>query len=207
MRYFLILISFLIFGCSTQTPKNSWQYASVNHYKNFENYYLQNRVELAAMELKSAREYAKESSDLKTLASIELSFCALKVAMLEPFSCPKFDELKPLVESKELDAYESFLSQTLHKDEISYLPKQYQKFAKNGYDKKSGIKEIEPLTSKMIVASLSRENITITDIDNIINDASYHGYKNALIQWLKLKLQKKDDEKTRQILRLITGTK
>jgi hypothetical protein len=211
MRYFIIFIIFIFAGCSTKAPINRWQYQSVSSYKSFESYYLQNYLDLASSELQNARSYASQSSDLTTLARIELSYCALRVAMLETFSCPKYDELKGIINSKELNAYESFLSKKLKKDEIKYLPKQYRELAHiqiktNKQNINQNIASIKPLTSKMIAASLERENIDINIIDTIIKDASFHGYKYALIQWLEFKSQISNNQKTDKILDILRSS-
>ena len=75
-----IMLLLLIGGCSSERPPNMWQYKAHNSYQSFERYYLEYKIDLAAIELNRAREYASQSADLSTLAQIELSVCALKVA-------------------------------------------------------------------------------------------------------------------------------
>ncbi len=205
MRCFLISVIFIFFGCSTKTPVNNWQYQSVNTYKSFEKYYLQNHLNLASVELQNARTYASQSSDLNTLARIELSYCALRVAMLENFSCPRYEKLKALINSNELEAYEAFLSKTITKKQISSLPQKYKNIAlaqlkDDKSDINEQIKNISPITSKMIAASLNLKYIDINIIDSIIDESSYNGYKNAVIAWLNLKLQHTTDKKKRDII-------
>ncbi|MEA3521779.1 MAG: hypothetical protein U9R50_02260 [Campylobacterota bacterium] len=200
MKLLLILALLLFLGCSTKAPQNRWQYQSSSAYKNFENYYLKGHSALASMELDRARTYAKQSADLKTLARIELASCGLHVALLQAFTCKEYDRLKPLIVSDELESYEHFLSGKFTLNDIQNLPKQYQNFAKAQLSQNTkaindALITITPLTSQMIAASLAQEYLSEKSIDTIVNQASYQGYRNGVIVWLSLQIERSSDTK------------
>lgn len=203
----LIYIVFIVFvsGCSTKTPSNNWQYQSKNSYKNFERYYLENQTDLAAIEFSHARSYATQSADLTTLARIELSKCALKVAVLEPFSCKEYEDLRLITHDNELEAYYALLSKNTQQITISNLPPQYHRFAssliKNDSENiNTDISDITPLTSRMIAASIAVDSVNEATINKIIADASYLGYKHAVMKWLNLLIERTSEQDKREIL-------
>lgn len=206
MKIALFVIVLIFLGCSIKTPPNQWQFQSSNAYKNFESYYLEYKLELAAVELDRARSHAKQSADLTTLARIELASCALHVALLEPFTCKNYEALKPLISSDELESYAHFLVGDYTTDEVKKLPKQYQDFA---YAKLSGDTEsinkavlsIKPFTSEMIAGSLSQDLLSHESIAKIVDKASYHGYRYAVIVWLRLQIEKSSDPEQQSYLR------
>jgi hypothetical protein len=205
MRNLLIAALFIFAGCSTKVVDNKWQYQSYNSYTSFEKYLMQYKLELAAIELDRARSNAKQSANLDTLARVELSSCALHVALLEEFTCKNFVELKPLIDDKQLDAYYNFLSLEFNKDDISELPDQYREFAK-AYLKSDtkamnrAILSLKPLTSKMIAASLIKEKISQDVVRSIVDEASFKGYRYAVINWLNVEIDMCSDKDTRDIL-------
>ena len=85
MKTTLLIVILFLSACSTKTPPNLWQYQANFAYKNFERYYLEDKLDLASIELSRARKSAKQSANLTTLAHIELSHCALHVALREKF--------------------------------------------------------------------------------------------------------------------------
>ena len=182
-----------------------WQYKTNNSYKSFEKYFLEYKLDLAAIELKRAREYASQSADLTTLAQIELSSCALKVALLETYTCKRFDSLETLVNSKKLTAYKHFLQNTFNEEELSYLPDQYKEFAQSrlALDTKqmqAEISKITPLTSKMIAASLIQDTLSSELRKEILDEISFHGYTYGAIAWLTFEIERtKDEAKKKQL--------
>ena len=182
-----------------------WQYKTHSSYKSFENYFLEYKLDLAAVELKRAREYASQSADLNTLAQIELSVCALKVALLEPYTCPRYDKLESLIDSDSLSAYKHFLQNTLNENELSVLPKQYRAFAQArvANDREEMLKvisKITPLTSKMISASLIKEKLSLELQEEILQEISFHGYTYAAISWLTFEIEHTNDVKKKRRL-------
>ena len=198
MRLILLTLLLILSGCSSKTPPNMWQYKTHNSYQSFENYYLEYKLDLAAISLKRAREYASQSADLNTLAQIEISACALKVALLEPYSCQRYDNLENLADSKTLSAYNDFLQNKLSEEEVGNLPKQYRVFAKARLhnDKTQMFQEIPkitPLTSKMIAASLVQDDLPEALRREILDEISFHGYTYATITWLTFEIEHTND--------------
>ena len=176
-----------------------WQYKTHNSYKSFEKYFLEYKLDLAAIELARAREYASQSADLSTLAQIELSACALKVALLEPYTCQRFDALEALANSDKLTAYKHFLQNTLSKKELDNLPGQYKDFAQSRLENdtkqmQAEVSKITPLTSKMIAASLIQDTLSLELRKEILNEISFHGYTYGAITWLTFEIAQTKNE-------------
>lgn len=202
---FVFLILF-VSGCSTKSPPNRWQYQTNASYKSFERYYLENNTDMAAIEFSRARSYATQSADLSTLARIELSRCGLKFAMLEPFSCKEYENLIHLTQDSELQAYYELLDGKISQESIATLPTQYQAFVSsmhrnNEIEMNREINKITPLTSRMIAAAMVIEHLDDPTIEGIIADASYLGYKHAVIVWMNVLIQRTSDQNKRKILR------
>lgn len=201
MRTLLLIPLIFLCACSTKSPPNQWQYQSRNAYKNFEHYYLENSPDMAAIEFDRARSYATQSGDLTTLARIELSKCALKMGLLEPFSCKEYESLTSVTDDEEMRAYHALLSGTISKEAIPFLPKQYQELAallpqKDPVAINQAIRKMGPLTSRMIGAAVAQKYLDEATVDAIIAEASYHGYKHAVISWMNLLLERtKDNQK------------
>ncbi len=176
-----------------------WQYKTHNSYKSFEKYFLEYKLDLAAIELTRAREYASQSADLSTLAQVELSACALRMALLEPYTCPRFDTLESLANSDTLTIYKHFLQNTLSEKELSLLPKQYRAFAQarladDRAQMQTEVSKITPVTSKMIAASLIQDELTLQTRKEILNEISFHGYTYGTIAWLTFEIEHTKDE-------------
>jgi len=206
MRYLFVISLLLFFGCSTKSPQNKWQYQSYNSYKSFEKYFLEYKLDLAAIELDRARESAKVSANLDTLARIELSKCALQVALLQEFTCKDYDSLKSLIKDNELSSYYNFLSVKFDKNDLNNLPKQYHSFAEAFLSKdlksmKKSLKTVEPFTSQMIAASLIKEELDESTISMIVDKASFRGYRYAVIVWLNFQIDQSDDPQERELLK------
>ena len=175
-----------------------WQYKTHNSYKSFEKYFLEYKLDLAALELTRAREYASQGADMSTLAQIELSACALKVALLEPYTCERFDTLEKLASSDVLTAYKHFLQNSLSAKELNVLPKQYRAFAQARLDgdkekMQTEMLKITPLTSMMISASLMQNMLTLETRKSILNEISFYGYTYGTIAWLTFEMKHTED--------------
>jgi hypothetical protein len=180
----------LLLGCSSTEPKNEWQFQSVNAYESSKHYFLKDDVALANTDLKRAKKYAKQSADLTTLLHIELSQCALHKAVLDDDNCSTFKQLQPLVLDKKSDSYYLFINKQYTKEDIENLPKQYQEFAEYllKRDFKNASLELlvqEDLLSKMLMASLLKENLSLQNIKSLIDQLSLYGYKKGVISWLE----------------------
>ena len=101
------------------------------------------------------------------------------------------------------------LIDTLAEEQIEFLPKKYIDLYKNilnkNYNKAfESIKNSEQITSLFIASSLIKNHLTKTQIKFLIEKASYHGYKNIVLFWLKtLSKIEEDEDKKINILKRI----
>lgn len=207
MIKYILLISSLLFitACSFTTPKNDWQINSINAYDSYKKYYLKGEDNLASTDIKRAVRYAKQSADLDTLARIYLSECALHVSVLEDDGCEKYKELDDLVTSDDLRSYYLFLQNMTTKEDIKYLPSRYQDFSsyvqkKEYANAQKEIEKMDDIVSKMISASLIKEDLDPKSIKSIIDEASFYGYKKAVINWMKFYETKVTDKNERDLI-------
>ncbi|WP_345980157.1 hypothetical protein [Sulfurimonas sp. HSL3-2] len=206
IRYILLACSLLLLSaCSFTTPKNDWQINSINAYESYKKYYLKGEDNLANTDMKRAVKYAKQSADLNTLARIYLSECALHVSVLEDDDCKKYKELDDLVTSDELRSYSLFLQNKITKDDIKNLPSRYQDFSeyvqkKEYINAQKELEKMDDIVSKMVAASLIREYLDPKSIKNIIDEASFYGYKKAVINWMKFYETKVTDSTERDLI-------
>ena len=129
----------------------------------------------------------------------------LHVSVLEDDDCKKYKELDDLVTSDELRSYSLFLQNKITKDDIKNLPSRYQDFSEYVQKKeyKNAQKELEKMddiVSKMVAASLIREYLDPKSIKNIIDEASFYGYKKAVINWMKFYETKVTDSTERDLI-------
>ena len=207
IRFFVLIWCLLLFSaCSTTTPKNAWQIQSANAYESHQKYFLQDEDALARTDLKRAIKYAKQSSDMDTLATIYLSECALHVSILEEDKCKDYMEIEPLISDVKLHSYYLFLQNNYSTEEIKNLPYKYQNFAalrlKNDFN--AAQKEIlntEDILSKMIMASLIKNSLDSSTIKMLIDEASLYGYKKNILNWMQFYETKITDEKEKTILK------
>lgn len=213
LLFFAIL---MLAGCSFSTPKNKWQLNSVNAFTSYEEYFLKGKESIANVELKRAKNYAKQSADLMTLARIELSSCALHVSVLQSAECKEYESLKPLVPSKELEAYNQFLAGALSELMVDELPSRYQNFARYVAQKEYGkaqnaLDSMDNIVSKMLAASLIKKHLYPSTVKNIINESSFYGYKKAVIAWTKfyinMNIENNEKKKMLKILEVIDDSK
>ncbi|WP_345993197.1 hypothetical protein [Sulfurimonas sp. HSL-1716] len=206
IKYILLSCTLvLLAGCSFATPKNDWQINSINAYESYKRYYLKNEDNLADTDLKRAVKYAKQSADLDTLARIYLSECALHTGVLKKDSCEKYKDLDSLVVSDELHGYYLFLQNRITKEEIKNLPSRYRDFAafKENGDYKDAQKEVQKMddiVSKMIAASLIKDALSADTVKKIIEEASFYGYKKAVVSWMKFYKTKITDDNEKGLI-------
>ena len=191
IRLTLVLIALLFFNaCSLKTPKNDWQRKSTNAFSSYTKNFLNGDDALAYNDLSRAIKHAKQSANLTQLAKIYLGECALNISVGIEDACSEYKNISDLVLDKELDAYYSFLTDTLKKDQIQFLPKHYQKFASAfiAQDKKLLNKEIVQIpkeTSSYISAALTRKDLSHATKMYLIESASSNGYKKLVLFWLQ----------------------
>ncbi|MBU0631015.1 hypothetical protein KKA17_00045 [bacterium] len=191
MTKYLLLTCTLIFlsACSFTKPKNEWQINSINAYDSYKEYYLKGEDNLASTDMKRAVKYAKQSADLNTLARIYVSECALHVGVLEGENCAKYLNVKNLAASDELYSYYQFLQDKLAAENIKFLPSKYQRFATYKLNNdlrqaESELLKMDDIVSKMICASLVKDSLHVDTIKILIDEASFYGYKKAVINWM-----------------------
>ena len=203
----ILLACTLIFlsACSTSTPKNDWQIQSVNAYESHQKHFLQNDDSLSNIDHKRAIKYAKQSSDLTTLATIHLSECALHVSVLEEDSCQEYLSLEPLVKDDKLHSYYLFLQNNYNQNDIKNLPSKYRTFAtyklqKNYVAAQKEILASDDIISKMIMGSLMKDSLHVSAVKSIIYKASFYGYKKSVISWMEFYRTKTTDLKEKNII-------
>lgn len=205
----LTLLALFIFisGCSpTPVPKNKWQYDAVSSLNKFQMHFLQNQRDRAKADLSHARDFASQSAHLQTRINIELTACAMQLSVLQSSQCEGASLLLALEPSPSQLAYLHLLTSTLSEDEIDLLPNKYQDFAesllsKDTDDINSALENIKPVSSRLIASALSIDIINDENIHSLINELSYHGYKNPLVVWLSVQMQKESDPKEKAKLK------
>ena len=194
---FLILI-FLFTGCSHPPAVNRWQYDAASSLHAYQEHFLQNHLLRAKSDLSRARSFASQSADLHTRIDIELSVCAMRLSVLEAGSCENASVLLQVDPDLSQSAYLHLLRSALKKEEIQGLPEQYKAFAsamieEDTADINTRLKQIRPLSSRLVASALAQEHINDENIQELVTELSYHGYKNPLIAWLKFQMQKETD--------------
>ncbi len=210
IRIFTILLSIILFqGCSLKSPKNQWEYNSSNAFTSYTKYFLINENELANSDLQRAIKYAKQSANLEQLARIYLGVCALNISVGIEDKCSSYTKIREFLNKKELESYFLMLVKKEEIEQITYLPKQYQSFVKYKLEKRfdlafNAIKEMQEITSQFVAASLIKEKVSKSDMNYLIKKASFNGYKNFVLFWLKNLYKIENDlEKKKKILKKI----
>lgn len=182
---FLLSIGFFQ-GCSLKSPENQWQYNSSSAFNSYIKSFLIDEEELAKSDLQRAIKYAKQSANLEQLARIYLGTCALNISVGIEDKCKNYNEIKEFVNSYELESYFLMLINKIDKEHISYLPKQYQSFVEYKLQKQydlafKAIKSMEETSSQFIAASLIKDEIKKSDINYLIEKASFYGYRKLVL--------------------------
>jgi len=202
----LLLIIFLT-SCASLKPKNSWQYNASSSIKKYKLHFLQGKDLRAASELSHARNSAKSSANLETLINIELTVCAMNIIDFKNNKCDTAKNLLHIQPNKIQLAYLHLLEHNIQKNEIVLLPKTYKDYAKsnltNDNNKKvnEAISNIKVLSSKLIASSLSKDIINNENIEKLIIELSFNGYKRPLIKWLNIQLQREKNSEKQNILK------
>lgn len=197
LRNILIILS--LHACSTSKPENGWQYEATRMSKNYQNNFLQNKTLRASLDLKHARELAKRSANLEPLINIELTACGMEISALNTSECTEASKLLRLQANDEQQAYLHLLLLQIQLDEIKYLPQQYQSFTRSLLNKddlsiNKEIASMKPFSSKLIASSLSKELLNDENIDQLIQELSFKGFKRPLLSWLRFQMDKEKDK-------------
>jgi hypothetical protein len=190
MKWYIVLIGLIFTGCATSTHPNQWQYDSSSYFEEYKSSYLKGDSDLAKDFLTKALKSAKSSSNLDTLASIELGRVALRVALFKSPNFAKYKRIEPLIKSKELKAYAKLLAKKLTPQDVKNLPRRYQEFAKfylrGDFDRaKRAIKSMKNPLSKMVAGALIKNHLDDETISNIVESISFYGYRVGVIRWLE----------------------
>lgn len=202
-----LLILFLILsGCSTPQPENKWQYDAAASCHDYQEHFLKNSLLRARSDLYRARHLASQSAHLHTRIDIELSVCAMELSVLNPGPCDIAEKLLRIEPNTEQLAYLHLLTSSLEPEETDHLPKQYRSFAQAllAQDPKKtndALMTIEPLSSQLISSALAIELLDEKSLQKLVDGLSYHGYKNPLLVWLEIQIQKETDPQKRARLK------
>lgn len=202
----LFILFILMSGCTSPEPKNRWQYDAVASLNEYQTHFLQNHLLRAASDLSEARGFASQSSDLHTRISIELSACAMQIAVLKPASCEHIEKLLLIEPNPVQLAYLHLLQMKHTSDELTLLPIQYRSFARYMLEQDTkkvnrALSSIQPISSRLIASALAKDLIDEENIKTLIAGLSYNGYKHPLLGWLKIQMQKEDDPIVRNRLK------
>lgn len=207
MKNIILFIALILLfsGCSFKSPDNAWQLKSSSAFESYTKNFLYGYINLAKNDLDRAVKHAKMSSDFTTLARIYLGECALNISVGIQDECENYITISEVVQDKYLDAYYAFITSTLEKKQIVFLPEIYQEFALTlqNLDINSASKEIlkmNKITSKLLSAAIIKDKLSITTIQSILKSASFHGYKRIVIYWLKILQEKTIDKNEKKII-------
>jgi len=201
----ILFFTLLLFNaCSFKQPPNDWQYKSASAFESYTKNFLSSHDRIAEADLKRAINHAKDGADLKTLSHIYLAKCALNISVGIKDKCKEFQEISTLQKDTATDAYFSFI-QLKDDYDISKLDRSYQSFASKLklQDYKAANKAILKIskpTSKLLAAALIRDRLTVQTREQMINTASYYGYKKSALFWLNEKLVYTEDDKEKERL-------
>ncbi len=197
-RTLILFFIFLFTGCSHPPAVNTWQYDAASAMQAYEKHFLQKHLLRAKSDLSRARSSASQSADLHTRIDIELSVCALNLSILKADLCENASALLQIEPNDSQSAYLHLLRSELKTEQISSLPVQYRPFAEAIADNdtlaiNTQIRQIRPLSSRLVVSALAQEQISNENIEGLITELSYHGYKNPLLAWLKVQMNNETD--------------
>lgn len=191
MKKLFLLILIFITGCSMKSAPDRWKARAANAFASYQEYYLQGKDRLAAVELKRAIQEATCSADLEPLARIYLGECAIHSAALIDDECGNYIRIGNMLGTQqELKNYYLMLQKKMDVVDEAMLPRQYQAFVKyvkikNFKSAFSCIKNMPETSSKLIAASLMKNQLDKNMLAYIINQASFSGYKKSVIAWLQ----------------------
>lgn len=208
MKNILIILIFILSGCSFKTPANQAQYETVNAFSSYTKNFLSANDSIAKNDINRAISHAKKSADFNALARIYLGECALNISVGIDDNCKKYLTIKELlVDDGTLKSYYSFISSKTVKNDK--LPKIYKTFNTHLNLKEynyayEDILKIDNAVSQLLLASLIRKHLNKIQISKIIEIASFHGYKKSILFWLnELRNITKDESLKKRITKKI----
>jgi len=206
MIKYVFLITILLFGgCSFKSEPNEWAYKSSNAFGSYTKNFLMGNDLVAKNDLKRAVTHAKSSADLTQLARIYLGVCALNMSVGIDDKCKTYTDMSDVAPAKFLRSYYELMQGTISEKEVESLDEKYQHFAlsiinKNYAQAKKDIFDTTNISSKLLGASLLKEELTFDEVQKIIDAASFYGYKKSVIYWLKIQKTKTNDINTMRLI-------
>jgi len=202
IKYLLIGCVVLLSGCSFSSPPNEWKYKSASAFESYKKNFLSLKQSAAKNDLSRAISHAKQSADLKHLSRVYLAKCALNFSVGIENGCKEYIQVQPLVEGEGLKSYYSLISNSLKPSDIKNLPKTYQDFARAYLDKdldlaRRSIFKMDTLTSKLIACKLIENVLDENDIQKLLKEVSFYGFKRSAIYWLEV-LREKTNERLKK---------
>ncbi|MEA2099011.1 MAG: hypothetical protein U9P72_02675 [Campylobacterota bacterium] len=193
-------------GCSFKEPANSSQYKMSSTFSSYTNNFLSDNNALAKNDLKQAIKYAKTNADLNQLATIYLGECALNISVGIDDKCKKYKDIEELIDNTILNSYYNLITLRINKEEIDLLPEAYKNFTiylnTNQFNKAyNEILEMDTISSLLISATLLKDKLTTYQIDEIIEIASFNGYKKSVIFWLNELKNRTDNKIEKEIIK------
>lgn len=187
---FLVLLG----ACSTPRHSDQWRYDAAAATQAYGEYFLMDNDVMTASERQQALVASRQSADLLPFARFQLSRCALNRAVLIEDSCEAFREAAPTVHAPDLEAYYAMLTGTLDDAQTALLPVQYRAFARarlatDNAEAQAALRTMTPLRSKMIAASTAPELLDDALVESIIDEASYLGYRRAVLAWMRYQIR------------------
>jgi hypothetical protein len=205
IKLFSLFLLVFFTACSFSQPTDEWKYKAINAFESYKKNFLSSQDVSANSDFKRALSHAKKTSNLEHLARLYLSRCALRNSVGLADGCSEYKELSSLVDDKELSSYYNLITKELKQEDIEHLPQIYRGFASallNKEHKKAlkEMQEMEVISSKLITAELIKNSLSVADIEQLLVDASLHGYKKSVLYWLNiLKDKTKDTQKSKDI--------
>lgn len=199
----LIFILTIFSACSFKSQPNEWKYKSINAFSSYTKNFLSNNDALAKGDLKRAIEHAKQTANLTQLSRIYLGECALNISVGIADDCSEYKDISSLVKDKSLQSYYALVTLSINESQIEALESKYKDFAKNvlkrNYeDAKENVFNMDKITSKLLSASLVKDELSIGEVSKLIEEASFYGYKKSVIFWLNIKKGKTIIESQKQ---------
>lgn len=194
-RLYVLFLLVMVSGCSMKPSPDKWKTQTANAFASYQEYFLHGEDRLAKLELKRAIQEASCSTDLMPLARIYLGKCALHIAVLEDTSCPDYAQVRDLPEiSGELNNYFLMLQHRIDEVDPTMLPHQYREYVRQvkRRDYKAAfscIRKMKETSSKLIAAALIKGELDYGMIGYILDQASFRGYKKAVLAWLRFARQ------------------
>jgi hypothetical protein len=192
------LLMLLLAGCAAPRHADQWRYRAAEATLEYRDAFLEADDSLAAEAYEIAENAAKQSADLDPLARLYLSECALRLAVLDPSDCPRYRVLSRIHHDTSHDAYHALISGRLQHDQIVALPPQYRAFAaayaSDDIDRaRQAAETITPLHSRLVASALIRDRLDEPQVEALVDAASHHGYRRAVIAWMTYLQQRTAD--------------